>query len=222
MSPARVIDTHRLSTLAHEYERDMLQFLHDLSAVPRDESQWTERIAREVKREPFVETCADPEGGLLTRVGAGKHSILLLAQNDAAGVVAAVYAGRLIDELGMSDDFTLWLWARSPAQHSPVRDLRPECVLLAEPTNLCIQMREAAVEGLLSESHPLVQAAIANYETLFELPPIVSHAPSLRGPNGFPAIAFGAGDEGSVRHLLKAAQFYAAFPTTYVETLRQR
>ena len=34
MTPTRVIDTHRLSILANEYERDMVQFLRDLIAIP--------------------------------------------------------------------------------------------------------------------------------------------------------------------------------------------
>ena len=132
--------------------------------------------------------------------------------------MSAVWAGRLIHELGMYDDFALWIWAHSPTRNRAVRDLQPECVVVAEPTNLCIQMREAATEGYLSESHPLVQAAIATYETLYELPPIVSQPAAPLAPMGFPAIAFGAGDDGGIRHLLKAVQFYAAFPTTYVET----
>jgi acetylornithine deacetylase/succinyl-diaminopimelate desuccinylase-like protein len=86
-------------------------------------------------------------------------------------------------------------------------------------------MREAALEGFLSESHPLVEAAIGAYETLFELPPIVSQSPSLVGPVGIPAIVFGPGearDHAPTHHLLKAAQFYAAFPTMYVDAIRRR
>jgi hypothetical protein len=70
-----------------------------------------------------------------------------------------------------------------------------------------------------------VRAAIAAYETLFELPPIVSQSPSPTGPIGIPAIAFGPGGNGepaAVHHLLKAAQFYAAFPTMFVDTLKQQ
>lgn len=222
MSPARVIDTQRLSTVAHEYERDIFQFFHDLAAIPREQAEAhrvIDRSMREVVMEPFEQTRVDREGELLTRVGSGKRRILFDAGFGAAGIVSAVWAGRLIHELGMYDDFALWIWAHSPARNQVVHDLCPECVVVAEPTNLCIQMREAATEGYLSESHPLVQAAIATYETLYELPPIVSQPAAPLAPMGFPAIAFGAGDDGGIRHLLKAVQFYAAFPTTYVETV---
>jgi acetylornithine deacetylase/succinyl-diaminopimelate desuccinylase-like protein len=47
---------------------------------------------------------------------------------------------------------------------------------------------------------------------------------------GIPAIAFGAGEDSarasaeplSVRHLLKAAQFYAAFPVMYVDAMKRQ
>jgi acetylornithine deacetylase/succinyl-diaminopimelate desuccinylase-like protein len=226
MTPARVIDTQRLSTLAHEYEREIQQFFQDLLAIPSENGSAgaaIRRILKELEKAPFEGIQIDSQG-LLTRIGAGKNTMLLHAQG-AAGTVAAVSAGRLIHELGMYDDFILWVSA-SQSRGQALRDLHPDCMVLAEPTNLCIQMREAPVEGFLNESHPLVQAAIATYETLFELPPIISQAPSPLGPTGVPAIAFGAGGDGaevaSIRHLLKAAQFYAAFPTTYVEEMRRR
>jgi hypothetical protein len=232
MTPARVIDTQRLSTLAHEYEREILQFFHDLTAIPGGNgsaSHAIPRILREVEKAPFEDTQSDVRGSLFSRIGGGRHTIVLHAQggaSGAAGVVAAVYAGRLIHELGMYDDFTLWVANSAQSFDQTVRGLGPDCVLLAEATNLCIQMREAPVEGFLNESHPLVQAAIATYETLFELPPLVSQSPLPLGPLGVPAIAFGAGGVGvepvSVSHLLKAAQFYAAFPTKYVETMQRR
>jgi len=226
MTPARVIDTQRLATLAHEYEREIQQLFQDLIAVPSENGSAgaaVQRMARELGKAPFEAIQADSHG-LLARIGAGTHTMLLHAQG-AAGAVAAVAAGRLIHELGMYDDFVLWV-STSPPRGQALRDLHPDCMVLAEPTNLCIQMREAEVEGFLNESHPLVAAAIATYETLFELPPIVSQSPSPLGPIGVPAIAFGAGGDGaervSIRHLLKAAQFYAAFPTMYVEATRRR
>jgi hypothetical protein len=184
---------------------------------------------------PFEATLVGPDGDLLTRLGSGKHIILVHAQGGAAGAAetaATMYAGRLIHELGMYDDFTLWLSNSGEVHDRTLRELHPECALLAEPTNLCIQMREAAVEGFLHESHPLVQAAIATYENLFELPPIVCQSPSPNGPTGVPAVAFGAGENGvvrtgaigslSIRHLLKAAQFYAAFPIMYVQKMAEQ
>jgi len=225
MTPARVIDTQRLSTLAHEYEREIHQFFQDLNAVPMESGPAAriQRIERELGKAPFEGIGIDSQG-LLAHIGTGQRNVFIQAQ-DAAGVVAAVSAGRFIHELGMYDDFVLWV-STSPARGGALWDLHTDCVVQAEPTNLCIQMREAAVEGFLNESHPLVAAAIATYETLFELPPIISQSPSATGPIGIPAIAFGAGGNGaasvSIRHLLKAAQFYAAFPTMYVEEVRRR
>jgi acetylornithine deacetylase/succinyl-diaminopimelate desuccinylase-like protein len=150
-----------------------------------------------------------------------------------------VYAGKLIHELGMYDDFTLWVAGSVQRAHrdalawTRMEDaVRPDCRLIAEPTNLCIKLHEAALEDSLSESHPLVQAAIATYETLFELPPIIGKRTSGSngvGAIGVPTIGFGPGEEAHAsgehaptRHLLKAAQFYAAFPMTFVDTVRRR
>jgi hypothetical protein len=251
MTPARVIDTQRLSTLAHEYEREILQFLRDLTAIPAEngrENPAMQRIRQEAERAPFEEIRVGPMGSLLARIGSGDRVIMMDAQANtarAAGMAAMVYAGKLIHELGMYDDFTLWV-ARSAHQDGQglawLHDLgevgiRPDCVLIAEPTNLCIKMREAALEGFLSESHPLVQAAIATYETLFELPPVIgkwtanTNGAGSVGLMGVPSIGFGPGEEEMspgggervpVRHLLQAAQFYAAFPMMYVETLKRQ
>jgi len=240
MTPARAIDTQRLSTIAHEYEREILQFFRDLMALPSDNGHSQgcfARIRHEVEKAPYEEIRIDAAGNLLTRIGSGSRKIMLLAQGGAAGAAGAagiVYAGRLIHELGMYDDFTLWVTnsVQSLARFHVLEEggIRPDAVLLAQPTNLCIQMREAAVEGFLNEAHPLVQAAIATYETLFELPPIVTPSPSPAAPVGIPAIAFGAGEDSarasaeplSVRHLLKAAQFYAAFPVMYVDAMKRQ
>jgi len=243
MTPTRVIDTQRLSTLAHEYEREILQFLRDLTAAPAEnghESPVIRRIRQEAEKAPFEEIRVDPVGQLFARIGSGNHVILMDAQADRAGAVGMagmVYAGKLIHELGMYDDFTLWVAGsvrrdrRGPAWLQVLKEggIHPDCVLIAEPSNLCIRMREAALEGFLSESHTLVQAAIATYEALFELPPVLSQSPSPLGPIGVPAIAFGPGEEEispgadrvPIRHLLQAAQFYAAFPMMFVKTVRR-
>ena len=225
MTTARVIDTHRLSVVAQEYERDLLRFFRDLSA----DGMGIERVRQEAEKVHFEEIrCASER--LLARIGSGKYSILMDAHADAGGIAAMVYAGKLIDELGMYDEFTLWVSAsiqyefQGPAWLHALREagIRPDCVVMAEPTNWSIKMREAPLEGFLNESHPLVQAAIATYESLFELPPNVSQSPSPVGPFGVPVIAFGPGEpqpQVPTRHLLKAAEFYAAFPTMFVEKM---
>ena len=89
---------------------------------------------------------------------------------------------------------------------------------------------------VLEEAHPLARAAIAAYETLWEKPPIVdkwtfsTNGVGSMGLMGVPTIGFGPGEEEvahsvgervPIRHLVEAAQFYAAFPLTYVATLKQ-
>jgi acetylornithine deacetylase/succinyl-diaminopimelate desuccinylase-like protein len=90
---------------------------------------------------------------------------------------------------------------------------------------------------VLDEAHPVAQAAIATYETIFELPPVVdkwtfsTNGVGSMGLMKVPTIGFGPGEEEvahsvmervSIRHLVKAAQFYAAFPLTFVDTVNQR
>jgi hypothetical protein len=237
MTPVRVIDTQRLSTLAHAYEREIVQFVRDLMAIPA-----IQRIRQEMEKVEFEEIRIDAVGDILGRIGSGKHVIAMDAHADpmgAAGMAGMVYAGKLIHELGMYDDFTLWVAGSVQRAHrdalawTRMEDaVRPDCRLIAEPTNLCIKLHEAALEDSLSESHPLVQAAIATYETLFELPPIIGKRTSGSngvGAIGVPTIGFGPGEEAHAsgehaptRHLLKAAQFYAAFPMTFVDTVRRR
>ena len=226
MTTARVIDTHRLSILAHEYEREILQFFQDLLA----DAGGIERIRKEAEHVHFEEIRCLPEDRILARIGSGKHVVLMDAQSDPTGIAGMIYAAKLIHELAMYDEFTLWVSAslrapeEGPAWLQTLRDggIDPACVLFAEPTSWSIRMKEASVEGFLNESHPLVQAAIATYEALFELPPILHQSLSPAGPVGVPLIAFGPGGDREhvpLRHLLKATQFYAAFPMMFVESL---
>jgi hypothetical protein len=178
----------------------------------------------------FEEIRVLPGERILARIGSGEHVVVMDAQSDLTGIAGMIYAAKLIHELGMYDEFTLWVAAslraapQGPGWLQNMRDtgIEPSCVLFAEPSTWSIRMKEASVEGYMSEAHPLVQAAIATYEALFELPPILHQSPCPDGPLGLPAIGFGPGGDGErvpLRHLLKAAQFYAAFPMTFVESL---
>ena len=104
-------------------------------------------------------------------------------------------------------------------------------------TGLCYPMEKFCPTWVLGESHLLTQSAIATYETLFELPPVVgrwtgsTNGAGSMGLMGVPTIGFGPGEEKvahsvgervPIRHLVKAAQFYAAFPTMYVDTMTRR
>jgi hypothetical protein len=205
-----VIDTHRLSILANANEREMLHFLHDLQAGPYG----LPRIRQEMERVGFEEIRQDPSGSIAGRIGSGRCVILMEAHPESAGMAALVNAGNLIHELGMYGDFTLWV------SSSPSADLHPECALATHPTALRIQ-RGYRGRMELNESHPLVQSAIATYEALFELPPLVDAGPA--SILGVPTLAFGPGDSNggpvAPRQLVKAVQFYATFPTMYVDSV---
>lgn len=368
MTTARALDTQRLSTLAHAYERDMVRFLCDLIAIPAvsgHEDLIVERIRHEMARSGFDEVRIDAMGNILGRVGTGATTIVMDAHVDTAeggdppaarvvdgfvygrgasrqrgGMTGLVYGGKLIYELGMYDDFTLWVAGSVQKEgcaglawlHILKEDgIKPDCVLLSEATNLRIhrghpghleiELRTSNIESLLSklkhdsvpgkgsssvkailppdgcgvstihldrqlsngesketalaeirslagaedceigianydhpsytglryraekyspgwtlsESHVLTRAAIATYESLFELPPVIGKwAGSTNGVGtmgmGVPTIGFGPGDDDRprsaeervpVRHLVTAAQFYAAFPMMYVDTVRR-
>src|SRR5206468_404350 len=69
------------------------------------------------------------------------------AIESSAGIVSLVYAAKLIQELGMYDDYTLWMVASVQKEACPgvaweylvkADGYRPECVLLTEPTGLRI------------------------------------------------------------------------------------
>jgi len=268
MTPTRVIDTQRLSTLANAYEREMAQFLRDLAAIGgenRHEGPLVQRIRQEMEKAGFDEIRIDSTGNIRGRIGSGGHVVMMEAQADTGGggIASMVYAGKLIHELGMDDDFTLWVVGSARLSVLKENGIRPDCVLITEPTNLRIYRGQhwAPANGstsgengenhtglphgvekhpptwALPESHPLVQAAIATYETLFELPPVVSKwtagangagpqaslaAPTIGFGPGEEEMANGAGDRVPLRHLVKAAQFYAAFPMTFVGMLRRR
>lgn len=83
---------------------------------------------------------------------------------------------------------------------------------------------------VLEETHPLVRAAVETYRRLHGKPPVIdkwtfsTNGVGSMGLMGTPTIGFGPGEEEfahsvnervPIRHLVEAAQFYAAFPLTY-------
>ena len=81
----------------------------------------------------------------------------------------------------------------------------------------------------LETDHILIRAAIANYENLFNSTPRVdkwtfsTNGVAICGMKGIPCVGFGPGDEAMahapnekipIEHLVKACEFYAAFPET--------
>ena len=87
---------------------------------------------------------------------------------------------------------------------------------------------------VLEENHPLVRAGVAAYQVLYGKAPVVdkwtfsTNGVGSMGIMGVPTIGFGPGEEDvahsvlervPIHHLVEAAQFYAAFPLTYVSTI---
>jgi putative selenium metabolism hydrolase len=101
-------------------------------------------------------------------------------------------------------------------------------------TGLTYPMEKYYPTWVLEESHPLVEAAVAAYAGLHGKPPVVdkwtfsTNGVGSMGIMGVPTIGFGPGEEEvahsvtervPIRHLVEAAQFYAAFPLTYAATV---
>jgi putative selenium metabolism hydrolase len=97
-------------------------------------------------------------------------------------------------------------------------------------TGLRYPMEKYYPTWVLDEAHPLAQAAIATYRELWDEAPIVdkwtfsTNGVASMGLMGVPTIGFGPGEEEvahsvgervPIAHLVKAAQFYAAFPLAF-------
>ena len=97
-------------------------------------------------------------------------------------------------------------------------------------TGLRYPMEKYYPTWVLEESHPLARAAIRTYETLWSKAPVVdkwtfsTNGVGSMGLMGVPTIGFGPGEEDvahsvlervPIRHLVEAAQFYAAFPLVF-------
>jgi putative selenium metabolism hydrolase len=103
-------------------------------------------------------------------------------------------------------------------------------------TGLRYPMEKYYPTWVLDESHPLAQAAINTYLDLWDRPPVVdkwtfsTNGVASMGLKGVPTIGFGPGEEEvahsvgervPIRHLVEAAQFYAAFPLEFVEMIKK-
>jgi putative selenium metabolism hydrolase len=103
-------------------------------------------------------------------------------------------------------------------------------------TGLRYPMEKYYPTWVLEESHPLARAAIETFGALWDRPPVVdkwtfsTNGVATMGLKGVPTIGFGPGEEEvahsvgermPICHLVEAAQFYAAFPLVYLETLKK-
>jgi putative selenium metabolism hydrolase len=97
-------------------------------------------------------------------------------------------------------------------------------------TGLRYPMEKYYPTWVLDEAHPLARAAVATYETLWKKAPMVdkwvfsTNGVGSMGVMGVPTIGFGPGEEDvahsvvervPIRHLVEAAEFYAAFPLIF-------
>ena len=104
-------------------------------------------------------------------------------------------------------------------------------------TGLRYPMEKYYPTWVIPESDPLTKAAVSTYQSLWNREPVVdkwtfsTNGVASMGLMGVPTIGFGPGEEDvahsvgervPIRHLVEAAQFYAAFPLTYVATLKKK
>lgn len=97
-------------------------------------------------------------------------------------------------------------------------------------TGLRYPMEKYYPTWVVEETHPLTEAAMATYRSLWNSEPAVgkwtfsTNGVATMGLMGVPTIGFGPGEEEvahstgervAIEHLVKAAQFYAAFPSIY-------
>jgi len=102
-------------------------------------------------------------------------------------------------------------------------------------TGLRYPMEKYYPTWVLNETHPLAQAAIHTFGALWDRAPVVdkwtfsTNGVASMGLMGVPTIGFGPGEEEvahsvgermPIRHLVDAAQFYAAFPLVYTAQAR--
>jgi putative selenium metabolism hydrolase len=103
-------------------------------------------------------------------------------------------------------------------------------------TGLRYPMEKYYPTWVLDESHPLAQAAIATFRGLWDTEPVVdkwtfsTNGVASMGLKGVPTVGFGPGEEEvahsvaervPIRHLVDAAQFYAAFPLVYTAFMKK-
>lgn len=170
----------RIATLAKSCEKDVVNFLREMIAIPGEscrEQAVIQRIEREMKEVGFDEVRIDGMGNILGRIGSGKHVIMMDSHTDTvgigdpkewkwdpyagkvqdgyvygrgacdqrAGMACMVYAAKLIKELGLLGDYTLWVVGSVQEEDCDglswlyiLREdgLKPELVLITEPSSL--------------------------------------------------------------------------------------
>ena len=177
----KIIDRReRLALRAAESEKDVVQFLREMVAIPGESSHEkaiVQRIAQEMKKVGFDEIRIDGMGNILGRIGHGKRVIMMDSHTDTVGIgnpkewkwdpylgkiesgyvygrgavdqraamACMVYAAKLIKELDLLGDYTLWVVGSVQEEDcdglSWLYILRedgiiPELVVITEPSSL--------------------------------------------------------------------------------------
>ncbi|MEM3341075.1 MAG: YgeY family selenium metabolism-linked hydrolase [Thermoplasmata archaeon] len=174
----------KIKEQAAKYEKDVVQFLRDMIAIPSEsckEKEVIERIKKEMEKVGFDEIKIDGLGNILGRIGNGKHVIAMDAHIDTvgvgdpslwkvdpykgalkdgiiygrgasdqeAGMASMVYAAKVIKDLNLKGDYTLWITGTVMEEDcdglcwqyiikEKVIQPLPEVVVITEPTNLNI------------------------------------------------------------------------------------
>ena len=141
---------------AESYQKDMTKFLRDMVKIPSESCEERDvvlRIKQEMEKVGFDKVEIDPMGNVLGYIGHGKHLIAMDAHIDTVGIGEIknwnfdpymVYAGKIIKDLGLEDDYTLLItgtvqeedcdglcWKYIIEQDK----IKPEFVVSTEPTS---------------------------------------------------------------------------------------
>ncbi|AZR73605.1 selenium metabolism hydrolase [Anoxybacter fermentans] len=102
-------------------------------------------------------------------------------------------------------------------------------------TGLVYETEKYYPTWVLSEDHPVIQSAVETYREVFGTEPKVdkwtfsTNGVAIMGMHNIPCVGFGpaheiyahsVNDQIPVEHLVKAAAFYAAFPTVYIKMIK--
>ena len=167
------ITLDKIAQKACEYKDDITSFLFDLVNIrseSRNEKTIIHRIKEEMEKVGFDKVNIDAMGNILGYIGHGEHLIVLDANVDTkpieengdlyrdlldevelnnkslhkAGLASSIYAGKVIKDLNLEDDFTLVVTGTVQKEECEglcwqfiieEDNLKPELVILTEPTN---------------------------------------------------------------------------------------
>ena len=164
------VTLERIFDKAKEYKADISGFLYDLVNIKsesRSEKVIIQRVKEEMQKVGFDKISIDAMGNILGYIGHGEHVIAFDANVDTkpienplfqvasdvrvdnlsthkAGLATAIYAGKVIKDLKLEDDFTFVVTGTVQKEECEglcwqfiieEDNLKPEVVVLTEPTS---------------------------------------------------------------------------------------